>query len=132
MRKINISCTSWDEVEDLCDKQSSGKNTVTLKGTQNLAHGERLMVALSLPDELVLSFAAEVSSVRKDPLHGDIVTAVFLVGLTPEICARMRSLCNENQPRRPSYVKKSKRPQSGPGQEPGHVIGVLGRKPDED
>jgi hypothetical protein len=97
MRKIKISCRTWDQVEKLCDEQSAG-NHLTVKGAHDLKRGDQLTVALRLPDELVLSLDAEVESVRMDPVKNEPVTSVYIVGLTPEVCTRMRSMSNQSKP----------------------------------
>jgi CheY-like chemotaxis protein len=91
LRKIKVTCRTWDQVERLCEQHSAGKNVLTLRGSHRLRANEKLVVALSLPDELVLSIAAEVTSARQDPSDG-AVFCITLTGLTPEVAARLRSL----------------------------------------
>jgi CheY-like chemotaxis protein len=91
-RKIKITCRDWEQVAKLCREQSDGKQLLSIRGKHRLRAGERLFVALRLPDELVLSIAAEVHATRTDPASGEQVFSIALVGLTPEICARLRSM----------------------------------------
>lgn len=91
-RKIKVTCRDWAQVAKLCDDQQEGRSRLTLRGAHRLARGERVFVALRLPDELVLSITAEVKSVRTDSVDGEPVFGIDMVGFTPEICARLRSM----------------------------------------
>lgn len=118
VRKIKVTCRTWEQVDRLCDEQSSGRQFLTLRGSHKLKVGERLTVALSLPDELVLSVAAEVASVRRDPVADAGVFSIHLIGLTPEVCARLRSMVlsaggSQKRRRRGSYSQAgTRRPSS--------------------
>jgi CheY-like chemotaxis protein len=112
VRKIKVTCRTWGQVDRLCDEQSSGRQFLTLRGDHKLKVGERLTVALSLPDELVLSIAAEVASVRRQPASNNSVFSIHLVGLTPEVCARLRSMvlsASEPPKRLSNYHRSSPR-----------------------
>lgn len=93
-RRIKVTCRDWTQVAKLCDEQAAGTHLLTIRGNHSLAPGDRLMVALSLPDELVLSIAAEVRSVQTDAVDGSRATSILMVGLTPEICTRLRAMCH--------------------------------------
>lgn len=106
MRKIKVNCKTWREVEKLCDEQSEGRNLLTIRGKHPLEAGERITVALRLPDELVLAIAAKVERIK--PLGDDKNAYVIrLIGLTPEMCTRMRSLILEatSGSFKPRYMK---------------------------
>ncbi len=92
-RRIKVTCRNWSQVAKLCDEQAAGTHLLTIRGNHSLVPGDRLMVALSLPDELVLSIAAEVRSVETDAADGSSATSILMVGLTPEICHRLRAMC---------------------------------------
>jgi CheY-like chemotaxis protein len=122
-RKIKINCKSWEQVEKLCEEHGAGRNHLALRGGQKLKRGEQLVVALALPDELVLSVSAEVSSVRTDPIDGGRVYAILMVGLTPEVCARIQAMCDagrDSKKGRPgSYARVKRRaPSPSPAAEP--------------
>lgn len=103
-RKIKVTCKRWDEVQKLCDNQSEGKNVLTIKGRHPLETGDHVTIALRLPDELVLSIAAEVERVRE---LGDerFSYSIRMIGLTPEMTARMRSLVLESARAKPGYIQ---------------------------
>lgn len=106
VRKIKVSCRTWDQVDKLVDQQAQGRSMLTLRGSHRLKPRERLTVALSLPDELVLSIAAEVASVRRDETGGGVFM-ISLCGMTPEVCVRLRAMAQAaSGPRRPSAYKK--------------------------
>ncbi len=140
MRKIKLSCNTWDQVRRLCDDQSSGRNYLTVPATADMKRGDAVMVALRLPDELVLSIDAEVAGVRRDPVTDRLQASVFLNGLSPEMCTRMRAMCigSSGGLRFSTYSKTPPRhskkfPPGGPPpeQSSGQAIGVLRpRKPE--
>jgi hypothetical protein len=92
-RKIKVSCRDWQQVVRLCDRRADGDpHTITLRGRHELVRGERVLIALSLPDELVLSLPGEVHSIDRDPVDDERIIHIDMVGLTPEIVARLRSM----------------------------------------
>ncbi len=95
VRKVKVSCKTWEQVAQLCSEQSTGRHRLTVTSPSKVQVGERVTVALSLPDELVLSIAAEVSRVRLEPGTGRSMCSISLTGLTPEVCTRLRSLIND-------------------------------------
>jgi CheY-like chemotaxis protein len=91
LRKVRLSCRSWDQVERLCAQHSAGKTVLTLRGRYHLQLHEPLVVALALPDELVLSLRAEVIAIRDE--QGEIATyAIGLAGLTAAVIARLEHM----------------------------------------
>jgi CheY-like chemotaxis protein len=95
VRKIKVTCHTWDQVERLCDQYAAGKSILTLRGSHRLRPQEKLIIALSLPDELVLSIGAEVASVRI--ADDGAVFSIQLTGMTPEMMAKIRSLVSAGQ-----------------------------------
>lgn len=90
VRKINVSCRTWAQVEKLCDQRDAGKDFLTLRGAHELEPEDRLTVALRLPDGLSISIAAQVTSTRcegKERIH-----VIHLVGFTPQRCAHLRAM----------------------------------------
>ena len=91
LRKIRLSCRSWDQVERLCAQQAAGRTVLTLRGPYKLELHEPLVVALALPDELVLSLRAEVIAIRQGD-DGSPVIAIELSGLTDAVTARLEAM----------------------------------------
>ncbi len=89
-RKIKVSCRHWDQVTRLCDAHAMGRNVLTLRGSHRLQPRERLVVALHLPDELVLSIEAHVVAMRSDAAGSAF--AIRLTGLTPRVIGRLRAM----------------------------------------
>jgi len=113
-RRIKVTCRDWTHVAKLCAEHAAGTHLLTIRGNHSLAPGDRLMVALSLPDELVLSVASEVRAVETDPVDGRRATSILMVGLTPEICARLRVMCSSaGIAVEPALRKRPRRPPSG-------------------
>jgi len=91
MKKIRLSCRSWDQVHRLCEQYGSGKTVLTLRGEYRLSLHEPLVVALGLPDELVLALRAEVIAIRRDDSGGPLF-AVGLTGLTQAVVERLEGM----------------------------------------
>ena len=106
IRKIKVTCRTWDQVDKLVEQQAQGRSMLTLRGSHRLKPSERLTVALSLPDELVLSIPAEVAEIRRDE-SGSGVFVIALTGLTSVVCVRLRSMSQAAGSSRPraSYHK---------------------------
>jgi len=91
VRKIRLSCRSWEQVERLCEQHAAGKTVLTLRGNYRLRMHEELVVALALPDELVLSLRAEVIAIRPAETGGSVF-AVGLTGLTDAVVQRLENM----------------------------------------
>ena len=90
-RKVRVQCRSWDQVARLCAQHASGRTVLTLRGTYRFREGEQCVVALALPDELVLALRAECTHVRRDP-QGAEVYGITLHGLTDDIRVRLEKM----------------------------------------
>jgi CheY-like chemotaxis protein len=90
-RKVRVQCRSWEQVARLCQQHASGKTVLTLRGTYRFQEGEQCVVALALPDELVLALRAECSHVRRDK-SGVEVYGITLHGLTDDIRVRLERM----------------------------------------
>jgi two-component system, cell cycle response regulator CpdR len=95
LRKVSVPCRSWAQVEQLCRDALAGKNAIAIRGDYQVDEGARVIVALELPDELVLSINAVAGDQRCDPATGDTLTTVRLVGLTHDLCGRLRGMALE-------------------------------------
>jgi hypothetical protein len=110
---VRFACQRWEQVLVLCEEQGAGRNPIHLRGKRPLERGERVVIALSLPDELVLSIAAEVIATRPATKGTGHIATVNIVGLTPELCARMRSMAasaGAAAPQRGAYLQVASRP----------------------
>jgi CheY-like chemotaxis protein len=96
LRKVTVPCRSWTQVETLCRDALSGRTIISVRGDYQVEEGARVIVALELPDELVLSINAVAVDQRTDPTSGDTLTAVRLVGLTHDLCGRLRGMALEH------------------------------------
>jgi CheY-like chemotaxis protein len=90
-RKVRVQCRSWEQVARLCEQHATGKTVLTLRGTYRFREGEHCVVALALPDELVLALRAECTHVRRDK-HGGEVFGITLHGLTDDIRVRLERM----------------------------------------
>ena len=90
VRKINVSCRTWEQVEKLCDQRDAGKDFLTLRGAHEIEPEDRLTVALRLPGGLNISIAAQVTSTRRE--GKERVHVIHLVGFTPQRCAHLRAM----------------------------------------
>jgi hypothetical protein len=128
-RKIKVTCRDWRQVSRLCDEHAAGRHSIVLRGAHKLVRGERVMIALSLPDELVLSIPAEVHSIDRDPVDDARVIFIQMVGLTPEMVTRLRSMCHSAGVGGPTYSERKRRPRGSmppaPAASEGAVLGNL-------
>lgn len=90
-RKVRVQCRSWEQVARLCAQHASGKTVLTLRGTYRFREGEQCVVALALPDELVLALRAECTHVRRDKNGGEVY-GITLHGLTDDIRVRLEKM----------------------------------------
>ena len=90
-RKVRVQCRSWEQVSRLCQQHATGKTVLTLRGTYRFREGEHLVVALALPDELVLALRAECTHVRRDKNGGEVF-GITLHGLTDDIRVRLERM----------------------------------------
>jgi CheY-like chemotaxis protein len=90
-RKVRVQCRSWEQVARLCAQHASGKTVLTLRGTYKFREGEQCVVALALPDELVLALRAECTHVRTDK-QGAELYGITLHGLTDDIRVRLEKM----------------------------------------
>lgn len=116
LRKVSVPCRSWTQVEQLCRDALAGKNAIAVRGDYQVDEGARVIVALELPDELVLSINAVAGDQRRDPASGDTLTTVRLVGLTHDLCGRLRGMALE-------CGDAGARADVSPGPVPGIVLG---------
>lgn len=125
-RKLKITCRDWRQVARLCDEHAAGRHSITLRGRHMLVRGERVMIALSLPDELVLSIPAQVHAIDRDPVDDARVIIIDLVGLTPEVITRLRSMCHRAGVSAGATYSKRNRPPRGSAPvrfaEPGRAV----------
>lgn len=130
-RKIKIGCRDWRQVVRLCDEHAAGRNSITLRGRHKVVRGEKVLIALSLPDELVLSIPGEVDSIDRDPVDDARVIFINMVGLTPEVVTRLRSMCqnagvSSGAVARTTYSKRNRAPRGRevePASSTGAVLG---------
>jgi CheY-like chemotaxis protein len=92
IKKIKVACRTWEQVQRLCEQPVEGCRVLTLRGAHQLQSGQRVTVALRLPDELVLSIGAVVASAESAQADVDGAYQLELTGLTRELCARLRLL----------------------------------------
>ncbi|HUH05614.1 MAG TPA: response regulator [Kofleriaceae bacterium] len=124
-RKIKIGCRDWSQVARLCDEHAAGRNSITLRGRHKVVRGEKVVIALSLPDELVLSIPGEVHSIDRDPVDDARVIFIKMVGLTPEVVTRLRSMCHRAGVSARTTYSKRNRQARGSGAEPAVSTGAV-------
>lgn len=97
-RKLRIECETWGEVERLLNQRSGGRNYITIDGEYAFRRGEALVVALTLPDDIELSVAATVASVRRERDRVAALFAVELSGMTPALRDRLAAMIASARP----------------------------------
>ncbi len=114
-RKIHVTCRTWNQVERLCARADVGRDVLSLRGSHQLAPGDRIIVVLELPQSLMASLTATVQSVQtppqpatgsdsnlKPPATGEEAaalgrTVIRLTGLTPPWRTRLRQMAKHAQ-----------------------------------
>jgi two-component system, cell cycle response regulator CpdR len=130
IRRLRLSLETWDDVLKLCERQTTDKPHVTLRGAKPVVIGEKVIVALALPDEMALSIGAVVVACTWDAQRSKYMFAVNLIELTPEVCVKLRSMCQAAGSRkRGGSYRKIERPANvapaSPTPPQGKPIGAL-------
>lgn len=108
--RVRIACKSWDQVRRLCGDVADGTSTITVRAQSLMEVGETVMIALGLPDEMIVSIGATILNRRAQAKNGKYPYQVDLVGLGPEQIAYLLQCCEDNDPDMATETIKVKRP----------------------
>ena len=95
-RTIKVKCATWDQVEAFYTQKVKG-NVFVLRMPQPPAVGQKVTVALVLPNGLVFAMDAEISKVGAADAAGKAAVAMILHGLTGEARVRLVRLVDEGR-----------------------------------
>jgi DNA-binding response OmpR family regulator len=96
--RIRIAFRRWSQVVRLCDDSEGGPVHVTVPGTLELNPGDRIAVALALPEEMTVKIAGEVTTIRDNAAKGEPEILVHLCGMQRDIATRLRALALASEP----------------------------------
>jgi CheY-like chemotaxis protein len=94
--RVNIGCSSWDQVRRLCGDVMRGMTTITVRARCEMRAGEDVVVALELPDEMVVSIGARVLDFRERSSDGKRPYQLDLVGFGSDEIAYLLGSCDAN------------------------------------
>ena len=94
--RVNIGCSNWDQVRRLCGDVMRGMTTITVRARCEMRAGEDVVVALELPDEMVVSIGARVLDFRERSADGKRPYQLDLVGFGSDEIAYLLSSCDAN------------------------------------
>lgn len=63
IERVRVRCKTWERLRRLCDEQLAGRRGITVRVRRQLRQGEKVLVGLELPDEMVVVFAGKVLEV---------------------------------------------------------------------
>ncbi len=94
--RVNIGCSNWDQVRRLCGDVMRGMTTITVRARCEMRAGEDVVVALELPDEMVVSIGARVLDFRERSSDGKRPYQLDLVGFGSEEVSYLLGSCDAN------------------------------------
>jgi len=91
--RVHVGCKRWTQVHKLCQDTRRGHRQITVKAQANLHDDQDVVLALKLPDEMVLSMMARV--IRANPSNDTSVGSFLLemVGFGEEQIAYLLDCC---------------------------------------
>lgn len=96
--RVNIGCSNWDQVRRLCGDVMRGMTTITVRARCEMRSGEDVVVALELPDEMVVSIGARVLDFRERSADGKRPYQLDLTGFGAEEIDYLLTCCDDNSP----------------------------------
>jgi CheY-like chemotaxis protein len=94
--RVNIGCSNWEQVRRLCGDVMRGMTTITVRARCEMRAGEDVMVALELPDEMVVSIAARVLDFRERSADGKRPYQLDLIGFGSDEISYLLASCDAN------------------------------------
>jgi len=94
--RVSVRCRSWEQVRKLCGDVIGGLTTITVRARLDLLATQEVVLALSLPDEMVVSFEATVLECRSQGPDGKRSYQLDLVGFGNDEMQFLLERCDEN------------------------------------
>lgn len=96
--RVRITCADWDTVRRLCGDIMRGLTTITVRAQVELRPGDDAVVALGLPDEMVVSIGARVLACREPGEDGKRPYQLDLIGLGDDEITYLLDCCEASEP----------------------------------
>ncbi|MCP4444032.1 MAG: response regulator [Myxococcales bacterium] len=95
--RIHVRCSNWEQVRKLCTDVMSGLTSITVRAQANLGHGQVVILALALPDEMVVSIEAEIAGMGSAGPDGRHPYQLNMVGFGNDELTFLQERCDENK-----------------------------------
>lgn len=89
-RNLKIRCPTWDQVEEFYARKLKGGRTLTIRVPFTPANGDRITLALGLPNDVVMAIDTEITGVKASPDGKKSMVRMELHGLTDEVLGRLK------------------------------------------
>jgi CheY-like chemotaxis protein len=96
--RVSIACSAWEQVRRLCGDVMRGMTTITVRARSEMLVGEDVVVALELPDEMVVSIGARVLAFRDPSPDGKRPYQLDLIGFGGDEITYLLACCDSNAP----------------------------------
>jgi hypothetical protein len=96
--RVSIACSNWDQVRRLCGDVMRGMTTITVRARCEMLAGEDVVVALELPDEMVVSIGGRVLDFRDRSADGKRPYQLDLIGFGGDEITYLLACCDNNAP----------------------------------
>ncbi len=94
--RVHVRCSSWEQIRKLCSDVMAGSTMITVRAQANLSHGQFVVLALALPDEMVVSIDANIVDSRTAGSDGKRPYQLDLIGFGGDEMAYLLERCNDN------------------------------------
>lgn len=103
--RVHVRCSAWEQIRKLCGDIMSGSTKITVRAQANLANDQRVVLALTLPDDMVVSLDAKITDTRTAGPDGKRPYQLDLVGFGGDEMAYLLERCDENESTAPDNTK---------------------------
>lgn len=103
--RVHVRCSAWAQVRKLCSDVMEGSTLIAVRAQANLANGQVVVLALGLPDEMVVSIDATVVDTRTTGPDGKRPYQLDLVGFGGDEMAYLLERCEDNEQTAPEGTK---------------------------
>lgn len=111
-RTLRVVCPTWDHVEVFYSKKLRRGGALTMRVPFSPVVGEKLVLALELPNEMVIALDSEINDARElaDSLF---LARLTLLGLTVDVIGRLEALVADGRGERPIAIAGGSREAMG-------------------
>lgn len=113
-RTLHVRCTTWEQVEAFHSRKLRRGKLLSMKVPFQAELGTGVTLGLELPNGVVIAIDGTVQ--KASPIQGDTKTwiEVELIGLTPEVLARIKAMAAEAAAPKPAVAEPPPQPAPPP------------------